>query len=86
MTEQVIFNPSTGDVMVTGTRCRRCGGNRLYADFTRELQCLDCDPPQKVFLEKFQAQRLKKLVQQAQVDKYQEEEREDERRRVHSAR
>jgi len=68
------------DVIVTQTRCRRCGGNRLWVDFQRELQCWDCDPPGKVYKEKLEAQRLKKLAQAAQLEGMENEDREQEER------
>jgi hypothetical protein len=75
-TEAAVFRRGN-DALIVSTRCRRCNGIRFWRDAFGELQCLDCDHPAKIFREKFEAQRLKKLAEQAQVDKYLDEEQEE---------
>jgi hypothetical protein len=75
-----------GRLVVSETKCRRCLGNRLWRDFTGELQCIDCDPPHKVVAEKFAAKLAQKAKQQRSIILLDEEDEDERLRRKYSER
>jgi hypothetical protein len=75
-----------GRLVVTGTRCRRCLGSRLWVDFTGELQCVDCDPPQKVLAEKIKAKMEAKRKQERSIILLDQEDEDERLRREYSER
>lgn len=76
-----------GTVIQTETRCRRCGGNRLWKDaIVGDAHCVQCEPPQQVIRQLIDAQILRKLAKRAQMRKMEDEDAEDELRQEYSAR
>lgn len=80
MALQFLEKRADGEYRLHTAKCKRCGSDRLWVDFERELQCLNCDPPQQVYRQKLEAQKLKRLANAAQVQKTLDEELEDHER------
>lgn len=77
-----------GDQLVQiETRCRRCGGNRLWKDaIVREDHCVDCEPPHVIIRHLIDQQIIKRLAQRAQMKQWEDEDEDDAERQLYTLR
>lgn len=76
-----------GVLRVVETRCRACGGRRLWKNaIDGEVHCVACEPPQQVIRQKIDQQIMKKLVQRAQMKQMEDEDEEDGERQLYTLR
>lgn len=59
--------------MIPERRCTKCGGDRFWKTATSVVVCMNCDPPLKYIARKKSESALKKVMEQAHVDRYLEE-------------